>query len=186
MNNKFREIFLISGAVLVTIIFIIVLLLNTNMKTNQIVKDYNSLREDTIIRYTTADEVLSLMENEYSGIIVYGFKECPWCQAVIGYVDEIAKEKGYKEVLYLDIREMRDLEESEDHQKYLQIFEKIKDKIDNPLKIFAPTTTVMSKGEVVSYSIGTVDSHQKNDLNILPPMTDSQIEELKELFREMF
>ena len=97
-----------------------------------------------------------------------------------------AKEKGYKEVLYLDIREMRDLEESEDHQKYLQIFEKIKDKIDNPLRIFAPTTTVMSKGEVVSYSIGTVDSHQKNDLNILPPMTDSQIEELKELFREMF
>ena len=25
-----------------------------------------------------------------------------------------------------------------------------------------------------------------NELNILPPMTDAQIEELRELFREMF
>lgn len=186
MSNKFKEIFLIVGAIIITLTFMFVILFSTDMEPNQIVKDYTTLREDTIIRYTSADEVLSLMDNEYSGIIVYGFKECPWCQAVISYVDEIAKEKGYKEVLYLDIRDMRDNEESQDREKYLQIYENIKDKIDNPVKIFAPTITVMSKGEVVSYSIGTVDSHQKNELNILPPMTDAQIEELRELFREMF
>ena len=69
-------------------------------KKKQITEDYPSLNNDTIIEYTTYDNVITKLNDGYNGIIVFGFKECPWCQACVSHVDFVAKEKEYKEVLY--------------------------------------------------------------------------------------
>lgn len=185
--NKLIKLILPLGVLIVTILLTIVLCINMKMEDTKFREDYPQLEESKlIIKYTTADEVLELLENNYTGIIVYGFKQCPWCQAVVPYVNEIALEKGYQEVLYLDIKDMRDNPDSIEKEKYNQIFDLIKDKIGNPEKIFAPTTTVLKDGKITSYSTGTVDSHQINENHVLPPMTEEQIMELRQLFRKMF
>ena len=157
----------------------------TGCKKNQIIEDYPSLEKDTIIVYATYDDVIEKLENNYSGIIIFGFKACPWCQACVSHVDFVAKEKGYKEVLYLDIKECRDNESSADRQKYTIIFDNIKESIDNPEKIFAPTVVSFKDGKVSGYNTGTVESHQRVD-GTLPLMTDEQINELREIYRNIF
>lgn len=154
-------------------------------KKNKIIEDYPSLSDDTIISYTVIDDVLNKLNTNYSGIIMFGFKACPWCQAAIPYVDEIAKEKGYSEVLYLDIKTMRDDESSNEHSKYLELFDKIKADLDNPDKLFAPTVIHFQEGVVTGFNVGTVSSHEYVDGN-LPLMTQEQIEELKEIYRNIF
>lgn len=174
MNRKFLFLSLIMFMLFVT-----------SCKKNQIVTDYPSLEKDTIVEYISGKEALEKIEDGYNGIIVFGFKECPWCQACISHVDYVAKEKGYKEVFYLDIKDMRDNEESQDRQIYLSIFEHIKEDIDNPEKIFAPTVIVFKDGKVAGYNTGTVESHERVD-GTLPVMTDEQIEELREIYRKIF
>lgn len=154
-------------------------------KKKQITEDYPSLNNDTIIEYTTYDNVISKLNDSYNGIIVFGFKECPWCQACVSHVDFVAKEKEYKEVLYLDIKDGRDNESSADRSNYLIIFDLIKEEIGNPEKIFAPTVVVFKDGKVTGYNMGTVSSHERVD-GTLPVMTDEQIEELREIYRNIF
>lgn len=155
-------------------------------KGGKIMEDYPSLTDKKhIMKYTSIDEVMTKLDNGYQGIIMFGFRACPWCQAAISYVNEIAKEKGYQEVLYLDIKEMRDDEESSDHSKYLELFDRLKEDIGNPDKIFAPTVVVFNNGEVSGYNVATVASHQRVD-GVLPPMTEEQINELKEIYRNIF
>lgn len=158
----------------------------TACKHDKISEDYPSLEgKNPIVKYTNVDDVIKKINGDYTGIIVFGFKKCPWCQASISYVDEIAKEKKYKEVLYLDIKDMRDNTESANHEKYLMIYEKIKEEIGNPEKILAPTVIVLKNGTITGYHVATVTSHVIVDGN-LPPMTDEQINELKEIYRNIF
>lgn len=171
--------------IIITILTCIICLSLVSCKKNELINDYPSLNKDTIIRYTLVDDVLIKLESNYTGIMMFGFKACPWCQAAIPYVDEIAKEKGYKEVLYLDIKEMRDNELSNDHNKYLELFNKIKESLDNPEKLFAPTVIKLENGVITGYNVGTVSSHEYIDGN-LPLMTTDQIEELKEIYRALF
>lgn len=158
----------------------------TSCKVSQIEEDYPSLEgKDPIVTYIDGNKAVELLNSKDNAIIVFGFKVCPWCQACIQYVDEIAKEKGYKEVYYLDIKDMRDNEESADRDIYLNIYNKIKEKIGNPEKIYAPTVIVLKEGIITGYNEGTVVSHERVD-GVLPVMTEEQVNELKEIYRNIF
>lgn len=157
----------------------------TGCKKKEIINDYPSLTDDTIIEYLEIEKVVNKLNDGYSGIMVFGFEQCPWCQACISHVDFVAKEKNYNEVYYVDILEGRNNEESDDRKHYLELFDLIKESIGNPEKIFAPTVVVFKDGKVTGYNTGTVESHQKVD-GTLPLMTDEQIEELREIYRNLF
>lgn len=162
------------------------LCLTSCKKGEKIMEDYPSLTDKNhILKYTSIDEVIKKLDNGYNGIIMFGFKACPWCQAAISYVNEIAKEKNYSEVLYLDIKDMRDNEVSSNHEKYLQLFDRLKEDLGNPPKLYAPTVIVFKKGLITGYNVATVTSHQIID-GVLPSMTKIQIEELKEIYRNIF
>lgn len=173
-------------SIILIILAMMIMMITIIPKKDTFKKDYPQITGTNIIRYATSCEVIDKLESDYSGIIVYGFKVCPWCQAAVKYINEIAIEKGYKEVIYLDIYDMRNNEASKERANYLTIYQLIKDDIGNPTKIFAPTLTVMKNGKIVGYNVATVSSHVKNDNNILPPMTSEQIEELKTLYRKIF
>jgi molecular chaperone HtpG len=136
-------------------------------------------------KHFTLDEYKTLIESEQTdkdGNLIYLYATDAIAQ--YNYINS-AKEKGYDEVYYLDIKDMRDNEESEDRDIYLSIYNTIKDKIGNPDKIYAPTVIVLKNGEVTGYNEGTVVSHERVD-GTLPPMTDEQKDELREIYRNIF
>lgn len=160
----------------------------TSCKKNTILRDYPSLRNTiNIVEYVEIDEVLktlSLNDNQ-KRIIVFGFKSCDWCQTAIIHINDVAREKGYGKIMYLDIKDMRDNLSSNEHEKYLELYQTIKEEIGNPPKIYAPTVIVVKNGKIIGSHEGTLSEHQKIDGN-LPQLNNDQIDKLKEIYRSFF
>ena len=149
--------------------------------------DYPEVTDNKhLFETVTVDKVLSMIENKETGIIVLGFKSCPWCQKLMPYVNRVAKEKHHKVIYYVDIKDMRDNPDSPDHEKYLVMKEKFAVAVDAKNdRINAPTTIMLVEGEVVGFHLDTVPTHVKNDNNILPPLTSEQENELLTILRNL-
>ncbi len=185
---------------------LILLLLVTTGCTNISLEDYFQLRDDQknneavnnnmevypqltdkqhIYEVIDADKALELINNKETCILVMGFKECPWCQAVIPYVNEVAKEEGLTKIYYIDIKYMRDNPESLDYSKYLELKEHFKDAVDlTKDRINAPTTIALKDGKMVGFHLDTVSSHVLEE-GILPPLNNEQERELKEIIKNL-
>lgn len=163
-------------------ILIIVLLTLTSCRKDQMLSNYQSLKDKNhIYKVCQPKEIIELLNSKERAVIIFSFPECPWCQAAIPYLNEIAKEQNYDKIYYLNILKIRE----ENSEEYLTIFNKIRYDIGNPEKINAPTVIVIDNGKVLGYHIDTVESHVKNDNDVLMPMNDEQIEELKNIYREL-
>lgn len=144
--------------------------------------NYQDLKDKNhIYQVCEPSEIIDLLNSTERAVIVFSFPECPWCQAAIPYLNEIAKELNYEQVYYLNILKIRE----ENTLEYQTIFNKIRYDIGNPEKINAPTVIVIDNGVVLDYHIDTVSSHVKNENEVLMPMTEEQIEELRSIYREL-
>lgn len=155
-------------------------------KGDKIMEDYPSLTDKRhIYAELSADSFLSKIENDETFVIIFGFPKCPWCQAIIPILNEVGKELGLKKIYYMDILDMRDNTESIDHPKYLEIKELLTEALDKEKdRLNAPTTVVIQNGELLNYHLDTVESHTIVD-GVLPPLTDEQINELKQILKDM-
>lgn len=144
--------------------------------------NYQDLKDKNhIYQVSNPSDIINLLNSKERAVIVFSFPECPWCQAAIPYLNEIAKEQKYEKVYYLNILEIRE----GNTEEYQTIFNKIRYDIGNPEKINAPTVIVIDQGSVLGYHIDTVSSHVKNENEVLMPMTNEQVEELKMIYREL-
>ena len=150
---------------------------------DNMLNEYQKLNDKNhIFKVSTPSEIFELLNKDEKAIIVFSFPECPWCQEAIPYINEIAKEQDYNVVYYLNILEIRESKTDE----YNAIYERIRYDIGNPDKINAPTVIVINNSKVLGYHIDTVESHVKNENNVLLPMTLEQAEELRNIYRELF
>lgn len=170
-------------SVLLIILTLMMSLSLTSCKKDPMLNKYQNLKDENHI-FEVVDEykIIELLNSRKKAIIVFSFPECPWCQAAIPYINEIAKEEGIDKVYYLNILKIRE----EQTNEYLQIFEHIRYDIGNPEKINAPTVIVINNGNVLGYHIDTVESHVKTESGVLLPMNQEQIDELKDIYRKLF
>ncbi len=164
------------------ILLITFLLTLSSCGKDQMLNKYQNLKDKNhIYKICQPEEIITILNSNERAVIVFSFPECPWCQAAIPYLNEIAKEQNYDQVYYLNILKIRE----ENSVEYQTIFNKIRYDIGNPEKINAPTVIVIENGQVLGYHIDTVESHVKNDNDVLMPMNEEQIEELKNIYREL-
>lgn len=165
-----------------TILILLLVCLSSCGKDNMNLR-YPSLNDSKhIFEVVDENKIIELLNSEERTIIVFSFPECPWCQAAIPYINEVAKSLDYKKVYYLNILNIRE----NNTKEYQTIYEHIRFDIGNPDKINAPTVIVIDKKEVIGYHIDTVESHVKNENGILLPMTEEQINELKDIYYSLF
>ncbi len=69
-------------------------------------QEYTEVGKDNIFVYKTANEIVNILESQ-TGIIYFGFPECPWCQRYVVMLNEVAKEKGIEQIYYYNIRDIR-------------------------------------------------------------------------------
>lgn len=160
---------------------------NTTKK--QINKDYPQLIDQKhVFESIEVNEVKNMFDNHNDFYLVMGFSDCPWCQALIPILNEVAKENQVKIVYYLDIKEIRDNEKATGYDIFSDltntVFKAIIDQEKN--RVNAPTFIKVEKGEIVGYHLNTVSGHVKNDSGYLPPLTEEQVLELKEILNHIF
>lgn len=162
-----------------------------------------NLSNKNLFKYITEEDAVKFLK-EGTGVIYFGFPQCPWCRSLVPYLEEMGKEYGIEEINYLNIKDIRDSYKLEGKKavvdnkgsdsyyeildllsKYLTDYkitdEKGKEYSTGVKRLYAPTTVVVKKGKIVGFNEGTVDSQAK-----FVALNDDEIKELKEKLSNMF
>ncbi len=161
-----------------------------------------NISKKNTVKYRTEEEIINLIKNG-TGIIYFGFPNCPWCRTAVPVLLEVAKEKETN-VNYLNILNIRSSyildEEGKSKLEYTGTddYYIILDLLDSYLndytltdesgkkvktgekRLLAPTVVFIKSGEILGCHIGTVES-QKDAYEAL---TSEQTEELRNIYLE--
>lgn len=177
-KNKNYIIYIVIGIALIgLIIFLIIHNTKNNIPDNEkFANEYTEVGQNNVFVYKSADEIIKILEGG-TGIVYLGFPECPWCQAYVPMLNEVAKEEGIEKIYYYNIREARK-ENSKDYQKIVKIVKNflMKDDEGNE-RIFVPDVYAVKNGKILSNNNET--SVMDSDITPSQYWTDDKKTELK-------
>ena len=164
-----------------------------NGKKNDDGKSYLKVEisEENVVQYTDYKEVFDILDKG-TGVIYFGFPECPWCRNLVPVLMDAANEVGIEKIFYLNNREDRDTKVLENKKIITQKegtddYYKLVDKMESVLgeyeglndssikRLYFPTVIFVVEGKIVKYNIGTVDSQTDPYIRL----TNEQVKELK-------
>ena len=113
-------------------------------------EEYSRVSEDNVFVYRTDKEIIEILKHG-TGIVYLGFPECPWCQAYVSYLDEVAKETKIEKIYYLNILEIR--------KNNTREYQEIVSLLDNYLsydeegkkRIYVPAIVAVKEGEIIGF-----------------------------------
>ena len=86
MNSKNKKyiMYIIAGIILLLIVgFIVMQNLNNYTSDNEkFANEYTEVGKNNVFVYRNANEIIKILEGG-TGIVYFGFPECPWCQAYV-------------------------------------------------------------------------------------------------------
>lgn len=168
-----------------------------NNKTNDNGKKYVniSVDEENPFVYASYEEVIDIIGNG-TGVIYFGFPECPWCRNAVPVLIDAAQELGVDKIYYynaLSIRDTKSLDETgnivtdkKGTDEYYKLVDLLSDVLtpyeglnDESIKrLYFPTVVYVKDGKVLASTIGTVDSQE----NPYVKLTTEQSNELKNIY----
>jgi len=147
--------------------------------------------------YATYEDIEQIINNG-TGVIYFGFPECPWCRNVVPQLISVAEEVGLDKIYYFNALEIRDIKsldengniiiEKEGTEEYNKLIELLYDYLgeyeglndENIKRLYFPTVVFAKDGQIIGSHIGTLDSQT----NPYIPLTESQSAELKAIYSE--
>lgn len=136
-------------------------------------KEYSVTKKNPF-KYITADEAIKLLE-EGTGIIYFGFPECPWCQASVSILTDALNSKNIKEVYYYNPKEIRE----KNTKEYKRIIELVGyylfEDENNNKRLYVPDTFFVQNGKIIGHNndMSTMSGNPEEYLN------DERKEELR-------
>lgn len=135
--------------------------------------DYKTISKDNVYEYATYTNVIDTLK-EGTGIIYLGFPACSLCKEIVPVLNEVAKEKDVKSILYYNFRDIRDNNTDEYQALAKLLSDYIKEDDEGNKRISAPTIIFVNKGNIVGIYIGTIKSDSEEI------MTDEEKNNLKQ------
>ena len=178
MNKKIK--YIILGIILIGLISFLVSFFvikkDNNSDNIKFSKEYTSISEDNVFVYRSKEEIINILEHG-TGIVYLGFPECPWCEAYVVLLNEIAKNEGIEKIYYYNIREDRK-NNTEFYQKVVSILnDYLNYDEEGKKRIFVPNVTFVKEGKII---------FNDNETSLISEGTPSEYwtEEKKKLFNE--
>lgn len=159
--------------------------------------------KDNVIKYLNVDEVLDILDSK-TGVIYFGYPECPWCRNAIPVLLNAATATGLAQVYYYNANQIKNIKEVDDGgnivetQKEKEGYRELLAALDSILdeymltdkdgkevdagekRIYVPLVVFVKDGKIIAHHDGTVDSQE--DPYIL--LDDKQTEELYNAYVE--
>lgn len=170
---------------------------NLNNKKDSKDRDYMevSIDEDNGIIYASFDQIYEIL-TKGTGVIYFGYPECPWCRNAVPMLIQAASNKGLNDIYYFNAKEIRDTKsldengnivtEKEGTEEYYKLIEVLSDYLgvyeglndDNIKRLYFPTVVFVLRGEIVGIHVGTLDS--QTDPRV--PLTEEQKSEFVNIY----
>ena len=133
---------------------------------------------ENVFVYRSIDEIIKIMEKG-TGIVYLGFPECPWCQAYVKYLNEVAQEEGVKEIYYFNILKDRQ-ENTKEYQKIVKLLgNSIEFDEEGNHRIYVPNVSFHINGELIGNDFETAYD-TKGFETPKDYWTEKEVKELKE------
>ena len=176
-----KRLLILGGLVLIIVIGVILFLMfrNKDVKDNvRFAKEYGSVSEENVFVYKDIDEIIRIMEHG-TGIVYLGFPECPWCNAYVKYLNEVALDVGIDEIYYYNILEDR-TNNTDNYKKIVSILgDNLQYDKEGNFRIFVPNVSFHIDGEVIGNDYETsYDTHGLS--SAVEYWTEDEVSDLKE------
>ena len=113
-------------------------------------EEYSNVSEDNVFVYRTDKEIIDILKHG-TGIIYLGFPECPWCQAYVSYLDEVAKETKIEKIYYLNILEIRK-NNTKEYQEIVSLLDNyLSYDEEGKKRIYVPAVVAVKEGEIIGF-----------------------------------
>ncbi len=150
MNKKIFLIIIVAVVLLCGAVGVYLLYYNKT-DAEKFIIEYPEVGKDNLFVYKTSNEIIEILENG-TGVIYFGFPECPWCQSYIPYLNDTAKNVGIKEIYYLNIKEIR----SDNTDDYKRIVSLLGDNLlldeNGNHRVYVPDITVVKDGVIIGHN----------------------------------
>lgn len=146
-------------------------------KINDTVKPKVSLEDDNPFVYVSDEKIVDTLKNG-TGLIYFGFSNCPWCRNAVNVLQYVNADK----ILYFDLKDKRDTYEvvngvltktkdgTKEYYEVLEILNNILDdyEIDDnsntykvgEKRIYVPLVVGVLNGKIVGYHLDTVELNE--------------------------
>lgn len=155
------------------------------------------------VEYTTYEKIFEILENG-TGVIYFGFPECPWCRNLTPVLASAAIDYGLENIYYFSNQSDRntlslnkrgkvitDKKGTEDYLKLIEILDEflpeyrgLKD--DTIKRLYFPTVLFVKGGKVLGLEQSLSSYTERVDGNPLLPMNSEEKIELSNIFVEYF
>ena len=146
-------------------------------------KEYTGVSTNNYFVYKNIDEIIKILEHG-TGVVYLGFPECPWCQAYVPVLNEVADMEGLEDIAYYNILEDRK-ENTKKYQKIVSILNDYLPYDDNGNKrVYVPAVISVIDGKIVGFD----DETSKDTLGFDNPddyWTKDRISNLKKKLSQM-
>ena len=113
-------------------------------------EEYSRVSEDNVFVYQTDKEIIDILKHG-TGIVYLGFPECPWCQAYVSYLDEVAKETKIEKIYYLNILEIRK-NNTKEYQEIVSLLDNyLSYDEEGKKRIYVPAIVAVKEGEIIGF-----------------------------------
>ena len=126
----------------------------------------------------TVAQVVEEMDAGRSFVVLTGFKDCPWCNAILNSFNDVLTERGIY-AAYIDTRKDPEWQSNLDLADYDLFVERFGSALpvddEGRPHLYVPHAFFVSDGKLVADRSGTVPGQQSPK----DPLTDEQVEEYK-------
>lgn len=67
-----------------------------------------SIPDDNPFVYASANDIITMMDNNETFVVYFGFNSCPWCRSVIPSLLDVAEDLKLEKIYYVDVKDIRD------------------------------------------------------------------------------
>lgn len=129
-----------------------------------------------VFKQITMEESIRMFEEDGSGVLFYGYKDCGFCQQAVPVLNNAARQMGV-DIYYVDVK----ASEGNSPEIYAKLVDEVEDhlKEENGEKAFyVPQVFVVKDGEIVGEHLSLIDSYDINSGD----MNEKQRNDLKKIY----
>lgn len=168
-----------------------------------------SISSSNPIKYSSYDEIIDVIKNK-TGVIYFGFPECPWCRTALPVLLKSAEEYNIDKIYYMNMEKERDFYEVKDgklvlkkdengkeikgSKGYFKLLKLLDSELDdyivkddnkkeykvNEKRMYVPFVVFVKNGKI----IGTHQSTVSSQIDAYSNLTDDQYDELSGIYQE--
>lgn len=157
-----------------------------------------TINKNNPVKYASYEEVMNILESG-TGIIYFGYPECPWCRTIVPVLLEAAEAVGLEPIYYYNAKSIRDVKhldengnivvDQEGTKEYYDLIEAMSEVLtpyeglndDTIKRLYFPTIIAVKNGVIQDIRISSVDSQT----DPYTSLTDEQHQELLSIYKNM-